>query len=166
MLARCRPFGVSSSPHGYRARSSPPRAAASHCASVGSDLPTQAAYAQASYQETCVTGWFCATSDEGPPGRRQSAPRTGSHHGVPGTCASTTAARSAGWSSRWKTYAQPSRSAVVTYPVALTKVANFATVTATGSIQNGLSTTSRTGPSPSPALASGSSPPSTYVPPG
>ena len=50
------PLGRSSSPHANRAPSSPPRAARSHSASVGRDLPAQHAYSSASSYATCVTG--------------------------------------------------------------------------------------------------------------
>ena len=43
VLAMIRPSGRASSPHVNAARSSPPRAANSHSASVGSRAPTQAA---------------------------------------------------------------------------------------------------------------------------
>ena len=49
--------GSSSSPHAKAAPSSPPRAAYSHSASVGSVAPAHAAYASASSGVTCVTGW-------------------------------------------------------------------------------------------------------------
>ena len=53
----CSPPGSSSSPQGYAFPSSPPRAANSHSASVGSRAPAQAQYASASCHETWTTGW-------------------------------------------------------------------------------------------------------------
>jgi len=50
---------------------------------------------------------------------------------------------------RWKTAEKPSRSAVVTYPVAFTNRANASFVTVVASIRNGGSVTSCTGLSPS-----------------
>ena len=56
-LARC---GSSSSPHANAAPSSPPRAAYSHSASVGSAAPAHAAYASASSGVTWVDRVACA----------------------------------------------------------------------------------------------------------
>ena len=81
MLAIRVPFGTSSSPHANRAPSSPPRAAYSHSASVGSDLPAHVAYASASSYATCTTG--CRSLPlivlPGPAGFFQYAPGTYSH---------------------------------------------------------------------------------------
>src|SRR3954466_2493181 len=76
-----RPLGTGSSPQVYVAPSRPPRAANSHSASVGSDLPAQAAYASASSGVMWTTGCRCppATPDCGPSGWDQLAPGTYSH---------------------------------------------------------------------------------------
>src|SRR4029079_4427387 len=58
LLAIALPSGKCSSPQAKTAASSPPRAACSHSASVGSSLPAQAAYASASSQATWTTGWL------------------------------------------------------------------------------------------------------------
>ena len=87
--ARCcsgaRRPGSARRPTGSGACSSPPRAAYSHSASVGSRLPAQAAVgARASFQETCDDGMVAAPSQirlPGPRARRQSAPLTATHHG-------------------------------------------------------------------------------------
>ena len=54
---RCSPAGSRSSPQGNGEPTSPPRAACSHSASVGSRPPHHAAYASASRRDTCTTGW-------------------------------------------------------------------------------------------------------------
>ena len=81
---RCSPPGSSSSPHGNALASSPPRAARSHSASVGSRVAAHALYATASFQETWTTGWSTRPSsvESGPSGCAQSAPSTFRHHGV------------------------------------------------------------------------------------
>src|ERR1700761_2063433 len=102
----------------------------------------------------------------GPSGCRQSAPRTPRHHGAPGTVVAMTAAASCSLTNCQKTNDQPKLWASGTYPVTLTNAANFAFVTATGSIQNVLTSTRRTGPSPSAGTTSGSSAPIQNEPPG
>src|SRR5215218_10280982 len=64
-----------SSPQTYFFPASPPRAANSHSASVGSRLPAHWAYATASSQETWTTGWSSRPSRllPGPSGRVQQA---------------------------------------------------------------------------------------------
>ena len=98
MLHRCSPPGVRSSPQAYRACSSPPRAAYSHSASVGSRFPDQAAYSLASFQETWTTGWsrMPFRFEPGPKGRFQVAFLTGHHHSAPWTARSICRAIAAG----------------------------------------------------------------------
>ena len=86
-IAAVLPSGTSSWPQGKRRPCSPPRAANSHSVSVGRRPPAHFAYAVASVQETCVTGWSSrvSTGDPGPSGRTQEAPGTASHHEVPPT---------------------------------------------------------------------------------
>ena len=67
--------------------------------------------------------------------------------------------------SRAKTNDHPKRSALVWYPVASTKAPNWAFVTVVRAIANGEMLTLRTGPSPSPGLASASAEPIANVPP-
>src|SRR4051794_38978468 len=80
-MAGIRPAGANSSPQAKTAPSRPPRAARSHSASVGSDLPAHVAYASASSGATWTTGWRLrpATPDAGPSGCNQLAPGTYSH---------------------------------------------------------------------------------------
>src|SRR3978361_405507 len=141
--------GRSSSPQGKRAPASPPRAAYSHSASVGSRVPAQRQYACASSQDTWTTGWFARspTDEPGPSGARQDAPRTPSHHPAPSTLVITSDRSPV--KARWNTAEDPQRSASVTWPVSLTKVANAALVTAVASRRNGESVTGSTGSSPS-----------------
>ena len=86
-------------------------------------------------------------SESGPAGCRQSAPRTASHHGTPAARWRTSAG--AACTARWNTADTPSRSASVTWPVAFTKVANCALVTALVSMRYGETRTACTGRSPS-----------------
>src|SRR5215469_5490599 len=81
VLAIHSPPGLNSSPQANSAPSSPPRAASSHSASVGTALPAQLAYAATSAQATCTTGWSGLFRIElpGPCGWRQFAPGTGFH---------------------------------------------------------------------------------------
>src|SRR5215813_11469356 len=66
VLAIDLPPGVKSSPQTYSAPSSPPRAANSHSASVGSVLPAHVAYASTSSNATCTTGCSHKPSSELP----------------------------------------------------------------------------------------------------
>ncbi len=154
-------------PQGNRARSRPPRAARSHSASVGRRLPAQRAYASASRQETCTTGWSERSSmvEPGSSGDRQVAPRTESHHGGPAIRPGRMWRRASEPMKPAKTNDQPNRSASLTWPVAATNSAYRALGTAVASRWNGLSSTSRTGPSPSAANASSRSSPIRNVPP-
>jgi hypothetical protein len=81
-------------------------------------------------------------------GRAPVGPSTPSHQGAAAT-APKAASRARGCSDRWNTNELPYRSASVTCPVARTKSANRALVTAVASIRNGSTRTVRTGPSPS-----------------
>ncbi len=102
---------------------------------MGSRVPDQVQYAWASCQETWTTGWFwrAAKEEPGPSGRRQSAPETARHHGVPATAgeaAATSPVRKPA-----KTKLKPKDSASVTWPVAFTKDANCALVTVVGAMR-------------------------------
>ena len=168
MLQRCCPSTSSPSPQGRRLPGSPPRAAYSHCASVGRRFPAQRQYAAASFQETCTTGWSRRrrTCEPGPSGLRQHAPSTASHHGTGFTSSVRARRRAALPSNPSKTYDQPMTSASVRYPVAAANSAKRALVTAVRSIRKASTWTSRSGPSPSSARASASSEPMTKTPPG
>ena len=104
-----------------------------------------------------MAGWRSRPrrSRPGPSGRSQRAPGTAIHHGAC-TTAFVFSSRRAICRERCRrnTNDHPKRSASVTYPVASMNAANCAFVTACAPIANGLSVTSRTGPSPS-----GSGPP-------
>jgi hypothetical protein len=91
MLQRCFPSGVNSDPHGYVCCANPPRAANSHSASVGNRFPAHAAYAAASFHDTCVTGISirAAIDESGPSGRSHFANGTLHHHGTANTVSST-----------------------------------------------------------------------------
>jgi hypothetical protein len=84
---RCSPPGSSASPQGKWCCASPPRAANSHSASVGSRVPLQSQYARASFHDTWTTGWSPRSATElcGPSGARQLAPSTSRHQGAAAT---------------------------------------------------------------------------------
>src|SRR6266540_2959156 len=104
----CSPPGSSSSPHGNAFALSPPRAANSHSASVGSLALAQAQYAFASSQETCTTGWSTRSSIEecGPSGWLQPAPSTLRHQGA---CKTPSVGGKSSGSSPAKTNDHPNR---------------------------------------------------------
>ena len=148
-------------PHGNGSPTSPPRAACSHSASVGSRPPHHAAYASASRRDTWTTGWSArsATEECGPSGWAQSAPCTSRHHGAAAT--PRVGAKSSGRKPP-NTNDQPNSSASVRCPVAATNAANSALLTAQRAIRYGATSTSRTGHS---SGWSGSSLPSWVIPP-
>src|SRR5581483_6114589 len=143
-----------SSPQTYGLRSSPPRAANSHSASVGSRFPAHLQYASASCQQTWTTGWSSRPlrSLSGPSGCFQHAPGTHFHQfatlshetaslggtktRAPGTSCSSVGGGAPGGRPRSIDSLVGLRSATVTYPVSATNRANAALVTSVLSIQN------------------------------
>ena len=118
-------------------------------------MPAQAAYADASSQPTCTTGWSGMDFQElpGPWGARQSAPGCQRHHWVQSprltgplvavnTCDPGTS--SAG-SASGKSALSGAFSATVTCRVFLTNRANSALVTGCGSNQTSPTSSSRSG---------------------
>ncbi len=146
---------MNSSPQTKAAFFSPPRAANSHSASLGSDFPDHAAYASASSYATWTTGWSSRSSTvlAGPSGCRQQALGTYAHQarwsfkltrcgGRRKT--SDPATRREGSTSGYSA-GSGARSGTVTYPVASTNRRNSALVTGCRSIQKPSTVTRWTG---------------------
>src|SRR4029079_3062272 len=136
-----RPSGINSLPHAYSAPSSPPRAANSHSAAVGSDFPLHRAYASPSAYATWTTGKLLRPRmvELGPIGWRQSAPRTYFHQlrksrmstGPPGFLKTSEPGDINSFFAPGYCEGSGAISATVRWPVAFTNSSNWALVTGT-----------------------------------